>query len=102
MAIGFRREAGGSQEEHAGEAVWEKPVLSEAALLKSSWASRLSESDGKAAGALRRGRAESRLRGSTEAVFVFGLLHPRGSLGWGCNLLGDQCYWAERFGEAEE
>lgn len=70
-------------------------------MLEGSSAILLSGSDGKAAGALRRGCVESRLRDSTVAVFVFGLLHPHGSLGWGCNLLEDQCYWAGGIGEAE-
>lgn len=70
-------------------------------MLESSLAIPLSESDGKAAGALRRGCVESRWRDSAVAVFVFGLLHPHGSLGWGCNLPEDQCYWAGGVGEAE-
>lgn len=58
-------------------------------MLQSSQAIRLSECDGRAAGALSRGRAESKLRDLTESVFVLGLLRPHGSLGWGCNPLED-------------
>lgn len=54
-----------------------------------SQAIRLSGCDGRAVGVLGRGHAESRLRGLTELVFVFGLLRPHGSPGWGCSLLED-------------
>lgn len=47
-----------------------------------------------AAGVQRRGHAESRPRGLTEVALVSGLPRPRGSLGWGCNLLEDSCCWA--------
>lgn len=69
-------------------------------MLQSSQAIHLSECDGKAAGALSRGHAESRPRDLTEPVFVFGLLHPHGSPGWGYNLLEDQCCWAVGVGDA--
>lgn len=68
-------------------------------MLQSNQAIHLSEGDGRAAGALRRGRAESKQMDLTEPVFVFGLLPPRGSPGWGCNLLGDQCCWAVEVGD---
>ncbi len=80
---------GGEWSRDAGEAVWEKPFPGEAALLQSSRAIHPSECDGRAAGALGRGRVESRPRDLTEVVFVFGLLRPHGSPGWGCNLLED-------------
>lgn len=70
-------------------------------MLRSSWAIPPSESDEKAAGALRMGCAVSRLRDSAVAVFVFGLLPLHGSLGWVCNLPEDQCCWAGEVGEAE-
>lgn len=59
--------------------VLEKPFLWETALLQSSQAIRLPEGDGKAAGALGRGHAESTRKDLTEAVLAFGLLHPHGS-----------------------
>lgn len=59
----------------------EKPFPVEAALLQGNQAIRLSEVDGRAAGALSRGRAESTQRDLTEPVFVLGLLHPHGSPG---------------------
>lgn len=68
-------------------------------MLQSSQAIRRSEGDGRAAGALSRGCAESRQKDLTEPVFVFGLLHPHGSPGWGCNLLEDQCCWAVGVGD---
>lgn len=76
----------------------EKPFPGESELPQSSQAIRLSECDGRAAGALSRGCVESRLRDLTELVFVFGLLRPRGSPGWGCNLLEDLCCWVLEVG----
>lgn len=70
-----------------------------AALLQSSQAIHPSECDGRAAGALSRGRAESRPRDLTEPVSVLGLPLPRGSLGWGCNLLEEYCCWAVWVGD---
>lgn len=78
----------------------EKLFPGEAALLQSSQAIRRFEGDERAAGALSRGRAESRQRDLTEHVFVFVLLHPHESPGWGCNLLEDQCCWAVGVGDA--
>lgn len=73
------------------------PFLEEAALQQSSQAIHLSEGDGRAADVLSRGRAESRLTDLTEPVF--GLLRPRGSLGWGYNQPEDQCCWALGVGD---
>lgn len=67
---------------------------------QSSQAIRLSECDGRAAGALSRGHAESRPTDSTEPVFVPGLLRPHGSPGWGCSQLEGQCCWAVGVGDA--
>lgn len=78
----------------AGGAVWEKPFPGESGWLQCSQAIRLSGCDGMAAGVQRRGHAESRPRGLTEVAFVSGLPRPRGSPGWGCNLLEDSCCWA--------
>lgn len=74
---------GGEQKQcrDAVDTVLEKPFLWEAALLQSSQAIRLPEGDGKAAGALGRGHAESTQRDLTEAVLVFGFLHLHGSQG---------------------
>lgn len=54
-----------------------------------SQAIHLSGYDGRAADARGRGRAESKQRDLTGPVFVFDLLRPHGSPGWGCNLLED-------------
>lgn len=66
---------------------------------QSSRATRLSDGDGGAGGALGRGCAESRRRDLTEPVLVFDFLHPHGSHGWGCNLLENQCCWGVRVGD---
>lgn len=76
------------------------PFPGESELLKSSPAIRLSEYGGKAAGALNRGPAESRQRDYTEPAFVFGLLRPHESRGWGCNLLEDWNCWVVEVGDA--
>lgn len=58
-----------------------------------SQAIHLTEYDGRAADAdadaRGRGRAESKQRDLIEPVFVFDLLRPHGSPGWGYNLLED-------------
>lgn len=77
----------------------EKPFPGESALRQSSQAIHPSERDGRAAGALSRGHVESRPWGLTGLVFVFGFLHPHGSLGWGCNLLEDWCCWVLEVGD---
>lgn len=66
-----------------------KPFPGDSEWPRCSQAIRPSGCDGRAVGVLGRGHAGSRPRGLTELVFVFGLLRPHGSLGWGCNLLED-------------
>lgn len=83
----------------AGVARLERPFPGKAELQQGSQAIHLTEYDGRAAGALSRGHAESRLKDLTEPVVVFGLLRPHVSPGWGCSLLEDWCCWAVGAGD---
>lgn len=80
---------GGESYRDAGEAEWEKPFPVGTELQQGSQAIHLSGYGGRAADVRGRGRAESKQRDLVEPVFVFDLLRPHGSPGWGCNLLED-------------